>query len=193
MKKRIGVLALQGDFFLHLKTLEKLQIPCKPVRRPADLSKCDALILPGGESTTFMNLMRRTGLKEAVRAFGQDKPLMGTCAGLIVLATDVVNHPIDPLGLIDIRVERNAYGRQIDSFSDRIRVPIFSSKPEVEAVFIRAPKILSLGPDTETLGFHGDQAVMVRNPRVLAATFHPELTRDRRIHEYFYREFVERT
>lgn len=192
MKRRVGVLALQGDFHLHIQLLEKLRIPSRAVRWPDDLSGCDALILPGGESTTFMNLMNRTGLGESIRSFAQEKPLMGTCAGLIVLATDVVKNHIDPLGLINIRVERNAYGRQIDSFSDSIHVPVFTDRPEFNAVFIRAPKILSLGNGTEALGFHSDQVVMARNERVLVATFHPELTRDHRIHEYFYRRFVKR-
>jgi 5'-phosphate synthase pdxT subunit len=191
MKKRVGVLALQGDFHLHIQSLEKLQIPSRAVRWPDDLSDCDALILPGGESTTFMNLMNRTGLREVILAFGQKKPLMGTCAGLIVLATEIMNNHIDPLGLIDMRVERNAYGRQIDSFSQKIQIPILIDQPEFEAVFIRAPKIMALGKGTEALGYHSDQVVMARNERVLAATFHPELTRDHRIHDYFYREFVE--
>jgi len=192
MKKRIGVLALQGDFYRHVQSLEKLQIQSKAVRWPDDLSHCDALILPGGESTTFMNLMDRTGLTEAIMEFGRTKPLMGTCAGLIVLSTHIVNNHIEPLGLIDMKVERNAYGRQIDSFSDTIQIPTFSEKQEYEGVFIRAPKILSLGDGTEALGFHSKQVVMARNERVLVATFHPELTRDHRIHDYFYQEFVER-
>ncbi|NQT25681.1 pyridoxal 5'-phosphate synthase glutaminase subunit PdxT [candidate division KSB1 bacterium] len=192
MKKRVGVLALQGDFHRHIQSLEKLQIPSKAVRWPDDLSDCDALILPGGESTTFMNLMNQTGLTEAICEFGQKKPLMGTCAGLIVLATEVVNNHIDPLGLIDLRVERNAYGRQINSFSEKIQIPSFTDQPKFEAVFIRAPKIIALGKGTEALGFYLDQVVMARNERVLAATFHPELTRDHRIHDFFYREFVER-
>jgi len=190
MNKRIGVLALQGDFHRHLQSLKKLQIASKAVRWPDDLSDCDALILPGGESTTFMNLMIRTGLTASIKAFVRTRPLMGTCAGLIVLSTDVVNNHIDPLGLIDMKVERNAYGRQIDSFSDTIQIPAFTDRPEYEAVFIRAPKILALGNDTEALGFHKDQVVLARNERVLVATFHPELTRDHRIHDYFYSEFV---
>lgn len=192
MKKRVGVLGLQGDFYLHIESLRKLHIPSQVVRWPDELSGCDALILPGGESTTFMNLMDRTGLREAVRTFGKNRPLMGTCAGLIVLAGEIVNNHIEPLGLIDLKVERNAYGRQIDSFAEHIQVPVFSDNPEFEAVFIRAPKILSLGKGTQALGFLGDQVVMARNQHILTATFHPELTHDHRIHDYFYREFVGR-
>lgn len=115
---------------------------------------------------------------------------MGTCAGLITLATRISNDTTESLGLIDVEVERNSYGRQVDSFIEPIHIPIFKNKPEFEGVFIRAPKILSLGNGVEVLGYHGDVTVMVRNERVLAMTFHPELTNDGRIHRYFVDEFM---
>jgi 5'-phosphate synthase pdxT subunit len=190
MAKTIGVLGLQGDFALHLKALKRIHTSAKVVRWPDDLSGCDGLILPGGESTTFMNLMEKTGLREAIPEFAKSHPLFGTCAGLIVLSSEVIRNGFAPLGLIDLAVERNAYGRQIDSFSERIQIPLFPDNPVYEAVFIRAPKIHRLGSSTQALGFHREEIVLARNENILVATFHPELTNDPRIHEYFIREFV---
>ena len=116
---------------------------------------------------------------------------MGTCAGLITLSAKVTNNSLETLGLIDIEVERNAYGRQIDSFVDSIQIPIFKEKPQFEGVFIRAPKILHLGRGVENLGYYGDEVVMARNNRVLVTTFHPELSRDERVHQYFIDSFLD--
>ncbi|HDQ44204.1 MAG TPA: pyridoxal 5'-phosphate synthase glutaminase subunit PdxT [bacterium] len=191
MARTVGVLGLQGDFARHLAALRRIHCPSRLVRRPEDLKTCDALILPGGESTTFMNLMERTGLAEAVPEFARNHFLFGTCAGLIVLATEIEGGcRFRPLGLIDLAVRRNAYGRQVDSFSERIRIPLFPENPAFEAVFIRAPKIVRLGGSTEPLGFHRDEVVLARNANVLAAAFHPELTRDSRIHDYFVRQLI---
>jgi 5'-phosphate synthase pdxT subunit len=190
MAKTIGVLGLQGDFSLHLKTLKRIHIDSKVVRWPEELKTCDGLILPGGESTTFMNLMEKTGLREAIPEYAQYHPLFGTCAGLIVLSSEVLRNGFESLGLIDLVVERNAYGRQIDSFSEQIQIPILPENPGFEAVFIRAPIIRRLGASTQALGFHGDEIVLARNENVLVATFHPELTRDPRIHEYFVQHFL---
>lgn len=190
MARTVGVLGLQGDFAKHIHSLNRLHVPTKVVRWPDDLSGCDALILPGGESTTFTNLMQKTGLFESIQVFGRTKPMFGTCAGLIVLAKEVLGASINPLGLIDIQVERNAYGRQVDSFSDSIDVsPIFKDNPVLDAVFIRAPKITNFGCDVHVLGTHGNDTVLARNENVLVATFHPELTRDVRIHQYFLDQF----
>ena len=190
MIKMVGVLGIQGDFALHLQSLKRIGVESLIVRYPEELKKCEGLILPGGGSTTFMKLLSKTGLFEGIREFGRSHPLMGTCAGLITLATRISNEPTETLGLIDVEVERNSYGRQVDSFIDKITIPIFNDKPEFEGVFIRAPKILSLGKGVEALGYHGDDTVMVRNERVLAMTFHPELTKDGRIHRYFVDEFI---
>lgn len=190
MGRTIGVLALQGDFSLHQQCLEKIEVPSIRVRKPEDLEECDGLIVPGGESTTFVKLLKETGLFEAIRTFAKTHPIMGTCAGLIALATSIQNDPMDTLGLIDVTVERNAYGRQIHSFVQNVFIPIFPKNQEFEGVFIRAPRILKLGKNTEAIGFLGEEPVMVKNERILALTFHPELTQDTRIHRYFLESFV---
>jgi 5'-phosphate synthase pdxT subunit len=191
MPKPVGVLALQGDFAKHLESLKRLRVSARAVRRPEELDKCEGLILPGGESTTFVNLLIKSGLYEAIIAFAIDRPVMGTCAGLITLSTTILNDSIKSLGLIDLRVERNAYGRQADSFFDTVRIPMFKEKPGFEGVFIRAPKIHALGNHVEPLGYHNDDVVMARNKRILVCTFHPELTRDTRVHRYFVKAMVE--
>ena len=185
------MLGIQGDFALHVQSLKRIGVDSLIVRYPEELKSCDGFILPGGESTTFMKLLNKTGLFEAIQEFGKSRPLMGTCAGLISLATRVSNDHIETLGLIDVEVERNSYGRQVDSFIDNIQMPILKEKPQFEGVFIRAPKILSVGEGVEALGYHGDVIVMVRNERVLAMTFHPELTEDGRIHQYFVEALIE--
>ncbi|MBN2104065.1 pyridoxal 5'-phosphate synthase glutaminase subunit PdxT [bacterium] len=187
----VGVLALQGDFAKHLESLKRLRVSAKPVRWPEELDRCRGLILPGGESTTFVNLLKKSGLYESIIAFAIDRAVMGTCAGLIALSTAIVNDRMKTLGLIDLEVERNAYGRQVDSFFDTVRIPMFKEKPDFEGVFIRAPRILSFGNDVEELGYHDSQVVMAKNRRVLVCTFHPELTRDTRIHQYFVESMVE--
>ncbi len=190
MNQTVGVLALQGDFELHRKILKRIGIHSKSVYWPEDLDDCEGLILPGGESTTFMRLLEKTGLSISVVKFSQERCVMGTCAGLIALSTRLTNDSMKTLGLIDMDVERNGYGRQVDSFIDKIRVPVFNDKPEFEGVFIRAPKICSLGQKTEALGFHGEEIVMARNERILVTTFHPELTTDQRIHRYFIEKMM---
>lgn len=190
MKIRIGILALQGDFAKHREHIEKIGVDTKIVRRPEELADCDGLILPGGESTTFIKLIKKNDFFETLQEYAQERPVMGTCAGLITLAARLSNNSMETLGLIDIEAERNAYGRQVDSFVDNIRITAFEDKQNFEGVFIRAPKIISTGQDIEVLGCHNDDIVMVRNDRVLAMTFHPELTSDLRIHEYFLEKMV---
>ena len=190
MGMTVGVLGLQGDFARHQASLKRMGVRTRVVRWPEELDGCDGLILPGGESTTFVKLLKATGLFDGIRAFAKDRGVMGTCAGLVTLATRVSNPTVPSLGLIDLEVERNAYGRQVDSFVDHVRIPVFDDKPEFEGVFIRAPKIVSLGRGVEALGFHKDDVVMAKNERVLVTTFHPELTRDLRIHAYFVETFV---
>jgi 5'-phosphate synthase pdxT subunit len=190
MKKTVGVLGLQGDFALHRNSLKKIGADVEIVRWPEELENCDGLIIPGGESTTFLKLLRETGLFEAIQHFAKERAVMGTCAGLISMASRVSNDNIETLDIIDMEVERNAYGRQVNSFIDKINIPGFSNKSEFEGIFIRAPKILSMGEHTEALGFHQNNVVLARNEHVLVMTFHPELTKDTRIHKYFVDVFV---
>jgi 5'-phosphate synthase pdxT subunit len=177
---KIGVLALQGDFDAHRRRLEELGAEVVLVRKPEQLNEIDGLVIPGGESGTFLKLLGADGfvkLKDFVRA----KPTFGTCAGCILLATDVENPKQAGLGALDITVRRNAYGRQIDS---SIREGRFLGEP-IEMVFIRAPKIERVGAGVEVIATEGKDPVLVRKGKTLAATFHPELSDDPRIHKYF--------
>jgi 5'-phosphate synthase pdxT subunit len=183
---RIGVLALQGDFSLHAKALARCGAEAVEVRKPEQLDGLDGLIIPGGESTTLLKLMHEWGFVPALAAFhGAGRPIFGTCAGLILLARDVENPRQFSLGLIDVTVARNAYGRQRESFEAHGTATLGGHEVPVEMVFIRAPRILRLGPAVETLARHGGEAVMARQGRVLVATFHPELTDDPTVHAYF--------
>jgi 5'-phosphate synthase pdxT subunit len=182
----IGVLALQGDFAEHLAALRQLGVDCREVRLPEELDPLDGLILPGGESTTFALLMESYGFVEPLRAFALDpRPIWGSCAGLIALAREVVGMSSPIIGLLDITARRNAYGRQVESFETALDIPALGAPP-VPAVFIRAPVIESTGPDVEVLASLPNGApVAVRQGTLLATAFHPELTTDRRFHEYF--------
>jgi 5'-phosphate synthase pdxT subunit len=179
---KIGVLALQGDFDAHRRRLEDLGAEVVLVKKPEQLSDIDGLVIPGGESSTFLKLLGEDGLAK-LKDFVRAKPTFGTCAGCILLATDVENPKQAGLGALDITVRRNAYGRQIDS---SIREGRFLNDP-IEMVFIRAPKIERLGEGVEVIAIEGKDnvPVLVGNGRTLAATFHPELSDDRRIHQYF--------
>jgi 5'-phosphate synthase pdxT subunit len=188
----VGILALQGDFALHEQSLKRIGVETRIVRSPSELEPCNGLILPGGESTTFVHLLKRTGMFDAIRDFARNHALMGTCAGLIILAANVVGSSIETLDLIELNVERNAYGRQIHSFVDTVTISAFKDRPEFEGVFIRAPRIQALGKGTKALGRYKDEIVMARNANVLVMTFHPELSEDARIHEYFVREMIEK-
>ncbi len=177
---KIGVLALQGDFDAHRRRLEELGADVVLVKKPEQLDEIDGLVIPGGESGTFLKLLGEAGfakLKEFVRL----KPTFGTCAGAILLATEVENPRQAGLGALDIDIRRNAYGRQIDS---SIREGKFGNDP-IEMVFIRAPKISRVGSGVEVLATEGNDPVAVRQGRVMAATFHPELSEDMRVHQAF--------
>jgi 5'-phosphate synthase pdxT subunit len=174
---RIGVLAVQGNFREHAAMLRRLGADVVEVRLPEQLEGLDGLVIPGGESTAFIRLMRLYGLDEAVRAF--DRPVFGTCAGMIVLDR---NH----LGLIDLTVRRNAFGRQVASFETDLALP-GESRP-LRAVFIRAPWIEDAGPEVEVLAEVDGHPVLAREGRFLVAAFHPELTDDTRLHEMFLKE-----
>jgi len=188
MKKTIGVLGVQGDFAMHQKSLRKLGVSAPNIRYAEELAACDGLVIPGGESTTFVNLLKKTGLFQVLLDFNRDKPIMGTCAGLIMLSTHLVNDDIETLGLIEMDVERNGYGRQVDSFIDDVRIE--GMEKPVEGFFIRAPRIKSMGEGVKALGWHRDEVVMAANEKVLALTFHPELTSDTAVHRYFLEQFV---
>jgi pyridoxal 5'-phosphate synthase pdxT subunit len=175
------VLALQGDFEAHRRAIERAGGEAVEVRTAADLDKADGLILPGGESTTMLKLLHAEDLFEPLREFGKKKPIFGTCAGAILLASRVVNPEQESLGLMDATVERNGYGRQTDSRIAEIEV---DGKP-AEAVFIRAPIIRDVGPAARVLARYLDDPVLVEQGRHLAATFHPELSADDRIHRRF--------
>jgi pyridoxal 5'-phosphate synthase pdxT subunit len=182
--KTVGVLALQGDFEAHRKAIERASVKEKParaveVRTKDQLAECDGLIIPGGESTTMLKLLDFENLTSAVRKFAEEKPIYGTCAGAILLAREVT-HPVQPsLDLMDITVERNGYGRQIDSRIAKV------DSGEFEAVFIRAPIIRKVGEDARVLASYRGDPVWVEQGRHMVTTFHPELTEDSRVHRRF--------
>ena len=183
--RRVGVLALQGDFREHLAALRATEVEGVPVRLATDLENVDALILPGGESTTMARLME-PALRDSIRRrVAAGMPVLGTCAGMILMARDVQDGRVDqePLQLMDIGVRRNAYGRQIDSFEAEVESQAIGGAGP--AVFIRAPQLIEHGESVEELARHGDQVVAVKQGNRLALAFHPELTPDRRWHQYF--------
>src|SRR3974390_2951454 len=175
----IGVLALQGDFDAHRRRLEELGATVVLVRKAEDFDQIDGLVIPGGESTTFLKLLP-SALLERLRDFVHTKPTFGTCAGAIMLANHVTNPDQPGLNALDITVERNAYGRQIDSTI--LEAPTALGAKPLEMVFIRAPRIQQVGDGVEVLAKRGDDAVLVRKGIVMAATFHPELSVDTRVH-----------
>jgi 5'-phosphate synthase pdxT subunit len=185
---KIGVLALQGDFALHEKALARVGVDSAEVRKPVELNAMDGLIIPGGESTTLLTLMNAWEFIPALEKFhANGNPIFGTCAGLIVLAREVLNPTQFSLGLIDVTVERNAYGRQKESFEAEGEATLDRQPSPLRMVFIRAPRIRRLGPGVIRLASHGDDCVMARQGTVLVATFHPELTDDPTVHRYFAR------
>jgi pyridoxal 5'-phosphate synthase pdxT subunit len=193
---KIGVLALQGDFDAHRRRLEELGAEVVLVRKPEQLDQIDGLIIPGGESGTFLKLLGEKGF-EKLKQFVKAKPTFGTCAGAILLATEVENPTQAGLGALNIRIRRNAYGRQVDSsiregkflpdLNHHLKSaasPTHNGSP-LEMVFIRAPKIVKVGEGVEVLATEGSDPVAVRQGRAMAATFHPELSEDKRVHEAF--------
>jgi 5'-phosphate synthase pdxT subunit len=180
----VGVLALQGDFAAHAALLAVLGAEVREVRRVADLSALGGLVIPGGESSALLRLMDDEPWFEALRAFHREGgALFGTCAGAILLAREVTGPPQPSLGLLDATVERNAYGRQVQSFETELQAPALGGP--VKAAFIRAPRIRRVGPGVTVLAQHQGEPVLVEEGRVMAATFHPEITGDRRVHERF--------
>lgn len=187
---KIGVLALQGDFALHARALARCgpDVEVVEVRKPEQLDDLDGLIIPGGESTTLLKLIDAWGFVPALEKFhAGGRPIFGTCAGLILVARDVSGPRQFSLGFIDVGVERNAYGRQRESFEAAGTVELDGRPAPVEMVFIRAPRIRRVGEGVQTLARHAGEPVMARQGTVLVATFHPELTDDSTIHRYFCR------
>ncbi|MEE9235971.1 MAG: pyridoxal 5'-phosphate synthase glutaminase subunit PdxT [Candidatus Acidoferrales bacterium] len=181
---KVGILALQGDFEAHARVLERLGVEWGYVRRRDDLKDVDALILPGGESTTTLKFLEQDGFAEALQRLpAEGKPLFGTCAGAILLAKEITGPSQPSLGLVDIGIERNAYGRQLASAVRRGRCKLKDSP--LEMVFIRAPAIRRVGPGVEVLGECDGLPVCVQQGNILVATFHPELTSDTTWHEHF--------
>jgi 5'-phosphate synthase pdxT subunit len=185
---RVGVLALQGAFAAHSRAFAELGARVTEVRRPADLDGLDAIAMPGGESTTMSRLLLTSGLFDALKPrIADGLPVFGTCAGMILLATEVLDGRPDQVtfGAIDLTVRRNGYGRQVDSFEADLRVVGIADDAPYHAVFIRAPLVESAGPNVEVLAAHDGHPVLVRQGAITAAAFHPELTDDKRLHAQF--------
>lgn len=183
---RIGILALQGAVEPHRLKLAALGCDTLPVRLPSDLAPCAGLIMPGGESTTMLKLIRDYGLRPALLDFGRRQPVWGVCAGSILMAEHVENPPQESLAMLPITVRRNAYGRQNESFITRLTLHLPGQAPsEQEAVFIRAPQIVAAEPGVAVLAEHGGHPVAVQYGRHLASTFHPELSPPDRFHRHF--------
>ncbi|MBI2681104.1 MAG: pyridoxal 5'-phosphate synthase glutaminase subunit PdxT [Candidatus Solibacter usitatus] len=187
--KKVGVLALQGDFEAHARALERAGAQPVEARTAADLDDLDGLVIPGGESTTMLKLLNRENMIEPLAQFGSRRPIFGTCAGAILMASEVTSPAQQSLHLMDIAVERNAYGRQIDSrvahISPESEFETRTHPGELEAIFIRAPIIQRVGPGVRVLATYQGDPVLVEQGQHLVATFHPELTQDARVHELF--------
>lgn len=184
----IGVLALQGDFVLHEQTLDRIGEESAEVRKPAELERVDSLIIPGGETTTLLKLIEAWAFVPALEKFhAAGKPIFGTCAGLILLAKEVLNPVQFSLGFIDLTVERNAFGRQKESFETLGEADLERKRQRIKMVFIRAPRIRRVGPTVTLLASHEGECVMAQEGSVLVTSFHPELTDDTSVHRYFAR------
>lgn len=191
MPQPVGLLALQGDFERHRQALARAGRETLPVRRQDELARVGSLVIPGGESTTLSRLIDRGGLRAPLLQFARDgRPILGTCAGLIMLSSGLVGerdqawHGVQPLGLLDVQVQRNGYGRQVDSFTEPLDlVDDLAAGGPAEAVFIRAPRIMAVGPQAEVIARRPDgEVVGVRQGRLVGLTFHPELADDPRFH-----------
>jgi pyridoxal 5'-phosphate synthase pdxT subunit len=183
LRPRIGVLAIQGDYDAHAQALREAGAEPVLIRKPEELDSIDGLIIPGGESTTFLKFLERDGFLDSLRAFVQTKPTFGTCAGCILLATEVTHPAQTSLGALNATVERNAYGRQIDS--SILTTPTELPGGPLEMVYIRAPRIVKTGPGVHVLATRDGFPVLVEQDHIMAATFHPELSHDRRVHQRF--------
>jgi 5'-phosphate synthase pdxT subunit len=190
----IGVLALQGDFERHLIQLALLGLKGRPVRLPGDLAGLDGLIMPGGESTTMNIMLDRFDMTETLTEFTATKPVWGTCAGMVLLARNIIDDisGVRPLGVLDIDISRNGYGRQVFSFEARIPAQLNGHVTELEATFIRAPKVMRTGAAVKKLAEYENSPVLVSSNLILASSFHTELADDTSLLEYFLTDFVSR-
>jgi 5'-phosphate synthase pdxT subunit len=193
MDKAVGVLALQGAYQKHIDMLHTLGVPAHTIRQPHELDDCSALIIPGGESTTISLLIQKNGLYEPIKAFAEHHPVMGVCAGMIMMATEVDDDRVKPLGLIPFKALRNHYGRQVHSFTTDIQLDFDISGKAFPAVFIRAPGADNISSDVQILARKKsndkDEAIILNRGHHMALSFHPELTDDTRIHAYWLSHF----
>lgn len=180
---KIGVLALQGNFSQHIKMLDALSVKSIKIKHTYQLDSCSALIIPGGESTTISKLIFKTEMHAAISEFSKIKPVFGICAGMILLSSNADTKNLKTLKIMNYYVNRNAFGSQINSFSDKIKIKSFGKK--FEGVFIRAPKVYKASPKVEILSEYKNEPVMIRENKHICTTFHPELTDDLRVHKYF--------
>lgn len=187
MNMTVGVLALQGAYQKHVSSLSRLGVESRLIRRPDELDECSALIIPGGESTTISLLMQAYGFYQTIKSFAENHPVLGVCAGMILMADEVDDNRVSPLGLIPFKARRNFYGRQVHSFTGEVKLN-FDQRP-FQAQFIRAPGIEKLSPEVDVLATHNDEAVMIGAGKHLALSFHPELSDDTRIHDYWLSRF----
>lgn len=186
-KRTVGVLAVQGDYEAHEKQIKRVAARPVEIRLPKQLDEIDSLIIPGGESTTMNIMIDRFDLREPLKEFGRTKPIFGTCAGMIMLATRIENNisNVKPLGLLDIKVDRNGYGRQVHSSQEQITAELDGTPTVLTVAFIRAPRVLAAGPEVKVMATWRDDPVLVRCGNILAAAFHAELGDDTALLEYF--------
>lgn len=189
MNNTVGILALQGAYQKHVESLTRLGVTSRLIRQPAELDDCQGLIIPGGESTTISLLIQEYGFYEPIRSFARDNAVMGVCAGMIMMASEVDDQRVIPLKLLPFKALRNYYGRQVKSFSAEIKLGFDSNT--FNAPFIRAPGIEILSPELEVLATLENEVVMTGSGKHVALSFHPELTADTRIHEYWLKQFIQ--
>ncbi len=186
LNKMIGVLALQGDYERHSHILDLLQLQSMEIRYPDELGMIHGLVIPGGESTTMTDLMDRNGFYKPIRKFAKDHPILGTCAGLIMMATSVPNSRVEPLGILNIEVDRNAYGRQVHSFTDQLPVRLDGRETQVSSTFIRAPKITRIEAGIEVICEYKGNPVAVKQGLHMGLSFHPELDNVTLFHDFIF-------
>ena len=180
----IGILALQGNFIQHKKFVDKIGVQNILVRHPNEIDKCDSLIIPGGESTAISKQIDNNKFRNKLTEFALAKPILGTCAGMIMLSTSMPGENISPLNIMNFHIERNAWGSQVNSFSTNIKLNFDKNRP-FHAVFIRAPKISNIGKDIHVLASYNNEPILITNGQHVVSSFHPEMGEDYRIHEYF--------
>jgi 5'-phosphate synthase pdxT subunit len=190
MRNTIGVLALQGAYQKHVDSLSRLGVETRLIRKAAELEPCSGLIIPGGESTTMSLLIQEEGLFQPLQSFAQTRPVMGVCAGMIMMAESVDDARVIPLQILPFRALRNHYGRQVHSFTANIKLDFDTGGDPLKAHFIRAPGVADLGKGIEVLARYDDEIIMIGKDRHLALSFHPELTGDTRIHQYWLNQFA---